>query len=134
MYIDSYFIDETIKIAKRSSLYKFKTGAMIVKDDEIVSRGWSHRSETIRHSYLTVHAELHAVMRGIREDIDGGTIYVVTMSRVGNITSARPCSECARLLKDSGVTDVIYSHRDGFRHIDLNDKLQFKETRTAICH
>lgn len=126
-------IHEALKVAARSSLYKYKTGAIIVRDNKIISRGWSHYSDRTFQTYLSVHAELHAVMRAAGEDLSGCTIYVVTLSFAGNVTTGRPCAECARILKDAGVVDVIYSDKFGYERINLNDQHQFKVTRIPSC-
>ena len=50
------------------------------------------------HSTYSIHAEHHAIRRARNHDLPKTTIYVVTLTRHGNITSGKPCENCQRLL------------------------------------
>lgn len=62
----------------------------------------------------SVHAEIHAVIRGVRSDLQGSEVYVATISkRSGEITSARPCVTCTALMQKVGVRAVHYTTKTG---------------------
>ena len=103
-------------VAERSPLLRFHTGCVIVdKKGRIITTGWSHRSETrMASTPFSIHAEHHALRRaGV--DVSGGTAVVATKSRKGNWTNSKPCPECARLLKDAGIENVIYTTPKGWQ-------------------
>ena len=50
-------------------------------------------------SYITVcHAELNAILNRNSADVKGCTLYVALF----------PCNECAKLIIQSGITDILY--------------------------
>ena len=50
-------------------------------------------------SYITVcHAELNAILNKNSADVKGCTLYVALF----------PCNECAKLIIQSGITDILY--------------------------
>jgi deoxycytidylate deaminase len=42
-------------------------------------------------------------------DPRGATIYVARVNRTGEPRMSKPCSACARALKDAGVSKIIYT-------------------------
>jgi pyrimidine deaminase RibD-like protein len=102
--------------AWRSSLYRFKTGCAFVKDDDLLSKGWSHRNEFIlRETPWSKHAELHAAQRARwSRDLEGATAYICTLTKSGNMTSGRPCNDsCYPMLRRLGFVSVVYSISNG---------------------
>ena len=91
-----------------------KVGAVIVKDDKILSKGfnsepdgfnegfpWERDGEYLKTKYPFVcHGELNAICNysGLKEDLKGAKIYVTLF----------PCNECAKLIIQSGIKEVIY--------------------------
>lgn len=98
--------EEVIAIAHRSPLGRYKTGALLIRDDEILSTGWSHVG-SIRHaSTYSVHAEMHALMRARHLDLEGAICMTIT-TRGMRAFAALPCANCARALTKAGIEAVI---------------------------
>jgi len=121
-FIDMYMtIAETV--AKQSSAKRLQVGALVVKEDRIISigyngmpAGWTNDCEdVIQHSDDTVttktksqviHAEANAIAKLARctESGDGSMMF---------LTHA-PCIDCAKQMYTAGIKKVYYrnSYRD----------------------
>ena len=107
--------------AQLSHSKRSKVGALIVKDQMIISDGYNgtptgfdNRCEedvisgTIlseKTKWEVLHAEANAILKCAKHgtSLKGGTLYL-TMS---------PCKNCAKLIFQSGITRVVY--RDEYR-------------------
>jgi dCMP deaminase len=127
-FIDAY-MDVADRFSRLSSAKRLQVGAIVVKDDRIISigyngmpSGWDNDCENIiQHSDDTtslktkpevLHAESNAIAKLARssESGDGATLFV----------THQPCMECAKLIYQSGIKEVYYAHP--YR---LNDGLDF---------
>jgi dCMP deaminase len=121
-FINAY-MDVAERFAKLSSARRLHVGAIVVKDDRIISigyngmpSGWDNNCEdTIQHSDDTVtlkskpevlHAETNAIAKLAKSNESG-------MGATMFITHA-PCLDCAKLIYQSGISSVLYrnSYRD----------------------
>ena len=114
------FMDVAARFAQLSSANRLQVGAIVVKDDRIISigyngmpSGWDNCCEewdgedewgnTIWKSKKEVlHAESNAIAKLARspESGEGATIF---------ITHA-PCIDCAKLIYQSGIATVYYKN------------------------
>jgi len=132
---ENYYLDIAQTVASRSTCLRKKYGAIIVKNDEIVSTGYcgaprgrknccdmgyclrqkmniprGERYEMCR----SVHAEANAMLSAPRELMLGATMYQAcvdpdTGEVIGDIDS---CQMCKKLLINAGIEKVI--NRDTF--------------------
>ena len=51
----------------------------------------------------------HAESRVARKLDRGSVIYVVRIDRKGNLTTARPCKSCQKIMKSKGIRKCFYS-------------------------
>lgn len=100
--------------AELSSAQRLHVGAIVVKDDRIISigyngmpAGWSNVCEdvsedgTLRTKPEVLHAETNAIAKLARSNESGlGANLFVTHS---------PCLECAKLIYQSGISKVYYA-------------------------
>lgn len=104
-------------ISKRSTAIKKKVGAVIVKDNSIISYGYNGtpsgfsnmcEDENGKTKPEVLHAESNAISKVSKSTFssDKATLYV-TMS---------PCIECAKLIIQSGIVKVIFKeyYKDTF--------------------
>ena len=117
---DDYFMSVAFLSAKRSKDPRTQVGACIVnQDNRIVGVGyngmpngcsddeypWTAPDQTndcdeLNDKYLYVcHAELNAILNKNSADLRGCKIYVTLF----------PCNECAKMIIQSGITEIIYS-------------------------
>lgn len=126
----NYYLDIADTVLERSTCLRRRFGAIIVKNDEIVSTGYSgaprgrknctdigsclreklnvpkgQRYELCR----SVHAEANAIISASRNETIGSTLYLACRDGVtGEIDGAvEPCSMCKRLIINAGITTVI---------------------------
>lgn len=114
--------------AELSSAQRLHVGAIIVKDDRIISigyngmpSGWSNICEdvledgTLKTKPEVLHAETNAIAKLAKSNESGeGAAIFVTHS---------PCLECAKLIFQSGIRQVFYNQE--YRNslgIDFLDK------------
>ena len=99
--------------AELSSAQRLHVGAIIVKDDRIISigyngmpSGWSNVCEdvqedgTLKTKPEVLHAESNAIAKLARsnENGDGADLFV----------THSPCIECAKLIYQTGIKNVYY--------------------------
>lgn len=127
---ENYYLDIAQTVAERSTCLRRCYGAIIVKDDTIVSTGYNgaprgrkncsdinycmrdalgiprgERYEMCR----SVHAEANAIIAADRDKMLGSTLYMScidpkTDSLVGGVCS---CMMCKRLVLNAGIKEVI---------------------------
>ena len=121
-FIDAY-MDVAERFAQLSSAVRLQVGAIVVKDDRIISigyngmpAGWDNVCENIigydkgkpvlNSKPEVLHAEANAITKLARssESGDGAAIFV----------THAPCIDCAKLIYQSGIDTVYYrtAYRD----------------------
>lgn len=109
-------------IANLSSANRAKVGAIIVKDNRIISigyngmpAGWTNECEIDGHTKSEVlHAETNAIAKVARsqESSENSTLFC----------THAPCLDCAKLIYQSGISEVFYitEYRDpaGVKFLD----------------
>jgi dCMP deaminase len=118
------YMDWAHRCAQLSHAKRLQVGAVIVKDDSVISygyngmpAGWDNNCEdTIQHSDDTVllktksevlHAESNAVAKLAKSTNSGvGATMFITHA---------PCLDCAKLIYQSGIGSVLY--RNAYRDI-----------------
>ena len=128
------YMDVAYRFAQLSTAKRLQVGAIVVKDDRIISigyngmpSGWDNNCEDLvckeadvgedvieflKTKPEVLHAESNAIAKLARssESGDGATLFV----------THQPCMECAKLIYQSGIREVYYAHP--YR---LNDGLNF---------
>ena len=110
------FLNLAMKVAEPSEC-NHRHGAVIVRGGSVLSVGmnkWRNEVALInqlhaegRSTNISVHAEVDALSRVA--DPRGATIYVARVNRNGAPRLSKPCSSCARALKDAGISKIIYT-------------------------
>lgn len=124
------FMQTAQTFAELSSARRLKVGAIVVKDDRVVSIGYNGMpagwDNTCEHedfyedgsTILTtkpevLHAETNAIAKLAKSTESGvNAVMFITHS---------PCLDCAKLIYQSGITGVFY--RDSYRSSDGIDFL-----------
>ena len=120
---DEYYLNIAEAVMQRSTCLRRKYGAVIVKDDEIISTGYNgaprgepNCSETghcwreennIPHGERyeachSVHGEMNAIISAARRDMIGSTLYLAS-----DKPDAKPCDICRRLILNAGIGRVV---------------------------
>lgn len=121
--------------AYRSTCIKRRYGAVIVKDDAVISTGYNgsprgfenccdlgtcprmarqmHQGEGYEIC-RAIHAEANALLNCSREQTMGADLYLTGINPKDNsIHKAKPCPICARTIIQAGINRVIMRQGDG---------------------
>lgn len=125
---DTYFLGIAEAVANRSTCIRRQYGAVIVKNDVIVSTGYngSPRGEInccdagvcwreangIPHGERyemcqAVHAEQNAIVNGNRADMIGATLYLAGFENGKRLEKPEPCLMCRKLITNAQIRRVV---------------------------
>ena len=130
----SYYLDIAEAVLSRSTCLRRKYGAVIVRDDEIISTGYNgsprgtpnccdtghcpREENHIPHGEdytlcRSVHAEANAIISAARRDMIGATLYLAGREADGRPVDAAPCAMCQRLIINAGISTIVTRNADG---------------------
>ncbi|MDR3120594.1 MAG: cytidine deaminase [Clostridiales bacterium] len=139
----NYYLDIAETVLLRGTCLRRNYGAIIVKNDEIISTGYAgaprKRKNCIDLGYClrqrlnvprgqryelcrSVHSEVNAIISAPRRDMIGATLYLVGREASDGqyIKDAICCTMCKRVVINAGVeTVVIRDDEERFRIIDV---------------
>ena len=127
---ENYYLDIAETVLERSTCLRRCYGAIIVKNDEIVSTGYNGaprgRKNCIDLGYCTreamnipsgeryelcrsVHAEMNAIISAARRDTLGATLFLAGREAATGelLRHATSCSMCRRHIINAGIERVI---------------------------
>lgn len=133
---DNYYLKIAQTVAERSTCLRRKYGAVIVKNDEIISTGYngSPRGEVNccdtgvckreelnvpkgeRYELcVAVHAEQNAIISASRDRMLGAKMYItgIEVQEDSMYANPKPCLICSKLIKNAGITQVVGRKQDG---------------------
>lgn len=140
----NYYLDMADVARERSTCLRRTYGAVIVKNDTIVSTGYSGaprgRANCIDLGYCmrnklgiprgeryefcrSVHAEANAIIAASREQMLGAALYLVGREADGTLMpDANSCTMCKRMIINAGIEKVIVRRtQDTYEVIDVAD-------------
>lgn len=96
----AFYMKKALQLAKKaSSLRETPIGAVIVKDNEIIARGYNIRE---KNQDVTLHAEMIAIRKACRKldswRLDGCDLYV----------TLEPCIMCAGAIQQAKIRKVYF--------------------------
>lgn len=127
---ENYYLDIAQTVLERGTCLRRNVGAIIVKNDVIVSTGYAGAPRgrvncsdigVCRREQLgiprgqryelcrSVHAEANAIIAASREEMLGATLYLAMKDvRTGELVpDASPCNMCRRLIINAGIETVV---------------------------
>ena len=149
---NNYYLNIAEEVAKRCTCLRRHYGAVIVKEDEIISTGYvgaprgrancidleicireekkvprGERYELCR----SVHAEANAIISAARRSMIGSSLYLVGVDVISGefVENANSCSMCKRLIINAGILTVfIRNSKSNYRRIDVNSWIENDES------
>jgi dCMP deaminase len=140
---DNHYLDIALVVSDRATCLRRKVGAVLVKDNTILStgyngaprgcddcltRGWCEREQLDvppgeRYELCrSVHAEMNALLHAGRERAAGATLYIAGRdAHTNEILAAHPCIMCARMVMNAGVKEVVIRGPDGLLRHDPDE-------------
>ena len=122
---DKYYLDIAESVTKRSTCLRRQYGAIIVKNDEVISTGYNGapRGEMNccdcgfcqrdalgipKGERYELCVSVHGTLSAARRDMIGGTIYIVGIdAKNGSYANPAPCLMCRRLIKNAGIVRCV---------------------------
>ncbi len=148
----NYYLDLAEAVAQRGTCLRRLYGAVIVKDDEVISTGYvgaprgrancsdlgvcirmkmgvprGERYELCR----SVHAEANAIISASRDKMLGSSLYMVgTEVATGEyVSNSCSCSMCKRMIINAGIEKVyIRDSKDEYRMIMVQEWIDHDES------
>lgn len=107
--LDSVYMNIAAEVANLSHCKRSKVGALIVKDNNILSFGYNGSPSGIdnccedklaRTHWWVLHAESNAVAKVAKstQSSENATLY----------TTLSPCNDCSKIIIQAGITRVVY--------------------------
>ena len=153
---ENYYLDIAETVLERATCLRRIYGAIIVKNDEIISTGYNGaprgRANCVDMGYCSreamkvprgeryelcrsVHAEANAIISASRRDMVGSTLYLV--GRDGQtgalLEDATSCAMCRRQVINAGIQRVIIRRTETeFEVVDVNDWVHQEDDVPAL--
>ena len=152
----NYYLDIAETVSKRSTCLRRIYGAVIVKNDEIISTGYvgaprgrkncSDLNYCLREKMAiprgeryelcrSVHAEANAIISASREKMLGATLYLVGFEMPGYeyVTNSSSCAMCKRMIINAGIECVVIRDTtQDYRMIAVQDWVENDESLEGI--
>ena len=126
----NYYLDIAQTVAGRGTCLRRNYGAILVKNDEIISTGYTGaprgRKNCIDLGFCrreklniprgqryelcrSVHSEANCIISAARRDMIGATMYMVGIdAKTGEIVeNATSCAMCKRMIINAGIKDIV---------------------------
>lgn len=127
---DEYYLQIADAVSIKSKCLKKHYGAIIVKNNELISTGFNGPARGEDHclkctkvgsdkdmieysSCPAIHAEMNCIISASRQEMLGSTLYLSgrdvsgAINEIGLSIAAHPCEICLRLIKNAGIEKVI---------------------------
>jgi dCMP deaminase len=130
---EEYYLGIAREVARRSTCFRRSIGAIIVRDDQIISTGYvgapRKTRDSVEHGFClrdrlgiphgqryelcrSVHAEQNSIINAARAGVSllGGDMYIFgTAMEGGAAINAFPCFICKKMILNAGLTRVVCS-------------------------
>ncbi len=151
----NYYLDLAEMVSKRSTCLRRSYGAVIVKNDEVISTGYvgaprgrkncSDMGYCIRQELKvprgeryelcrSVHAEANAIISASRDKMLDSTLYLtgVEVSDGRYVSHSCSCSMCKRMIINAGIKEVVIrDDTDNYRVIPVSDWIENDESENG---
>jgi len=148
----NYYLDIAEAVLERGTCLRRKFGAIIVKNDEIISTGYvgaprgrkncSDMGHCIREELAipsgeryelcrSVHAEANAIISASRNAMLGSALFLACKdAKTGEVVpNTVPCSMCKRLIINAGIEKVyVRDTADEYRELQVRDWVYYDES------
>lgn len=153
---NNYYLDIAEVTLERATCLRKKWGAVIVKNDEIISTGYNgsprgrkncddlgycmreklniprgERYELCR----SVHAEQNAIISAPRKDMIDAILYIVGINSSDGsyVSNSMPCAMCKRVIINSGIKKIIIRDtKTKYREITVDEFIDSDDSLSGI--
>ncbi len=128
------YFEEAVVVARQATCEDARCGAVIVKDEAIIGRGFNsppigtsvHRCQLPKSSYhlrvtdktCCIHAEVRAILDALcqhPEKLPGSTLFFIRVDEQGQrkFSGAPYCTLCSKLVLDAGIQSFVLFQKEG---------------------
>lgn len=153
---NNYYLDIAESVLERSTCARRAFGAVIVKNDEIISTGYNgaprgrknctdlgycmrekleiprgERYEMCR----SVHAEQNAIISAARKDTIGATLYLVgkEVSSGEYVKNAMPCMFCKRFIINAGIKKIVVrNNKEEYTEVNVDTFIENDDSLEGV--
>ena len=153
---NKYYLDIAEVTLERATCLRKKWGAVIVKNDEIISTGYNgsprgrkncddlgycmreklniprgERYELCR----SVHAEQNAIISAPRKDMIDAILYIVGINSSDGsyVSNSMPCAMCKRVIINSGIKKIIIRDtKTKYREITVDELIDNDDSLSGV--
>ena len=153
---ENYYLDIAQTVLERSTCLRKKYGAVIVKNDEVISSGYNGAPRSRKNCMdigscvrttmniprgeryeicRSVHAEANAIISAARCDMIGATLYLAGIEAATGeyVQDATCCSMCKRLVINAGIEKVVIRiDANRYKTIPVSQWIENDETLQGI--
>ena len=152
----NYYLDIAQTVSQRATCLRRRFGAIIVKNDVIVSTGYNgaprgrkncsdlgycmrenlgiprgERYELCR----SIHSEANAIIAASREQMLGATLYLCcTEPKTGEVVGGtNSCMMCKRMIINAGIDRVVIRNtKDDYTVVNVNDWIENDDSLSGV--
>ena len=148
----NYYLDIAETISERGTCLRNNYGSVIVKNDEIISTGYSgaprgrkncldlgfcirsQKTELSGAGYehcRSVHSEQNAIISANRRDMMGATLYLVCINKRNGeyVKDNYPCTLCKRMIINAGIEKIVMrDDKENYRVKEVANWLEIDDT------
>ncbi len=152
----NYYLDIAQAVCERGTCLRRKFGAIIVKNDEIISTGYTGAPRGRKNCCDTgvcireklkiprgeryelcrsVHAEMNAIISASRNEMIGADLYLVCKDYLTGelVSGTSSCSMCKRVVINAGIERVIIRDTpEEYRIVQVQDWIDNDESLDGI--
>lgn len=125
---ENYYLDIAETVMERSTCRCTRFGALIVRNDEIVSTGYNGaprgRANCIDLGCCvrergglcrSIHAEANAIISASRSECIGGAMYLVGRDAATGalLEDQAPCPQCKMMIINAGISKMVMRNTNG---------------------
>ena len=147
-----YYLDIAQTVSERSTCLRRRFGAIIVKNDVIISTGYNgaprgrvncnDRGSCLRDDLgiprgeryelcRSVHAEANAIISASRNAMIGSVLFLACRdAKTGELVSGTtPCSMCKRMIINAGIEKVyVRDTKEEYRELQVRDWVYYDDS------
>ena len=153
---ENYYLDIAETVLERATCLRRIYGAIIVKNDEIISTGYNGaprgRANCVDMGYCSreamkvprgeryelcrsVHSEANAIINAARDQMLGATLYMTCVNPADGslFAGTNSCSMCKRQIINAGIERVIIRDTpEEYRVIRVSDWIEDDDSLTGV--
>ncbi len=99
----------SVKVAFESTYLKYRHGAVIEYSGTVLTKGTNSLKPFNPTAGWSTHAVVAAINRAGKKKVAGANLYVTRVGKDGTLRHSKPCPNCIKKIKASGVRHVYYS-------------------------